>query len=122
MKPSQQTHLSGDLAGGTELTAALGAGEDLLTVLVELELVDDNVGGVDAQGDALARGLVAGEALDVDDVFETVDGGDLALVALVGTTDNGDLVVLADGDAADLFWENMLGDWVSFVGEDVERE
>ena len=96
------THLSGDLVGGTELTAALGAGQDVLTVLVKLELGDDDVGGVDAQGDALAGGLVAGDALDVDDVLEAVDGGDLALAALVGTTDNGDLVVLADGDGADL--------------------
>jgi hypothetical protein len=38
----------------------------------------------------------------VDDVFETVHGGDLALAALVGATDNHDLVILADGDAADL--------------------
>lgn len=96
-------HLSGDLVGGTELTAALGAGQDVLTVLVKLELGDDDVGGVEAQRDALAGGLVAGDALDVDDVLEAVDGGDLALTALVGATDNGDLVVLADGDGADLF-------------------
>jgi hypothetical protein len=57
---------------------------------------------VDAQRDGLAVGLVAGDALDVDDVLEAVDGGDLALTALVGATDDGDLVVLADGDAADL--------------------
>ena len=95
--------LSGDLALGLELTADLGAGQDVLTVLVELELVDDDVGRVDAQRDGLAGGLVAGDTLDVDDVLETVDGGDLALTALVGATDDGDLVVLADGDAADLF-------------------
>lgn len=96
-------HLSSDLAGGGELAAALGAGQDVLAVLVELELGDDDVGGVDAEGDGLAGGLVAGDALDVDDVFEAVDGGDLALGALVGAADNGDLVVLADGDGADLF-------------------
>lgn len=38
----------------------------------------------------------------MDDVAETVDGGDLALTALEGTTGNGDLVILADGDGADL--------------------
>lgn len=101
-------NLSRDLVGDTELTADLGAGQDALTVLVELELGDDDVGGVDAQGDALAAGLVAGDTLDVDHVLETVDGGDLALTALVGATDNGDLVVLADGDAADLFARKML--------------
>lgn len=47
-------------------------------------------------------GLLAGNTLDVDEVLETVDGGDLALLALVGTTDNGDLVILADGESADL--------------------
>lgn len=94
--------LSSDLAGGGELTAALGAGQDVLAVLVELELGNDDVGGVDAEGYGLARGLVAGDALDVDDIFQTVDGGDLALGALVGAADNGDLVVLADGDGADV--------------------
>lgn len=57
---------------------------------------------MDAQRDALAAGLVAGDTLDVNHVLETVDGGDLALAALVRATDDGDLVVLADGDAADL--------------------
>lgn len=47
-------------------------------------------------------GLLACDTLDVDEVLETVDGGDLALTALVGATDNGDLVVLADGEGADL--------------------
>lgn len=94
--------LSSNLVVGAELTANLGAGQNVLTVLVKLELGDDDVGGVDAQRDGLSRGLLANDLVDVDDVLETVDGGDLALTALVGTTDNGDLVVLADGDAADL--------------------
>jgi len=85
------------------VAAGLHAGEDGLTVLVELELGDDDVAGVDAQGDALAGGLVTGDALDVDDVFEAVDRGDLALLVLVGAADDGDLVVLADGDGADLW-------------------
>jgi hypothetical protein len=57
---------------------------------------------VDAQRNGLAGSLVAGDTLDVDHVLETVHGGNLALAALVGATDDGDLVVLADGDAADL--------------------
>lgn len=32
-------------------------------------------------------------AVDVDAVLEAVDGGNLALTALVGTADNGDLVL-----------------------------
>lgn len=50
----------------------------------------------------MAVGLLAGDALDVHDVLETVDGGDLALTTLVAATDDGDLVVLADRDGADL--------------------
>ncbi len=57
---------------------------------------------MDAQRNALAGGLVTSNTLDVDLVLETVDGGDLALTALVGSTDDGDLVILSDGDAADL--------------------
>ena len=99
--------LCSDLVLGAELTADLGPGQYVLTILVELELGDDDLGGVDAKGYRLARGLVAGDALDVDDVFETVDGGDLAFLALVGATDNHDLVILANGDAADLLRTNM---------------
>lgn len=84
------------------LTTLGNAREDLLTVLVEVKLGDDAVGGGDAEGNGLAVGLLANDTLDVDDVLQTVDGGDLALTALVGATDNGDLVVLAEGDGADL--------------------
>lgn len=38
----------------------------------------------------------------MDAELETVDGGDAALTALVGAVDDGNLVVLADGDGADL--------------------
>lgn len=85
-----------------EDTAVGDALKDLLTVLVELELGDDDLGWLDSERDGLSVGLLAGDTLDVDDVLETVDGSDLALTALVGATDNGDLVVFADGDGADL--------------------
>lgn len=93
----------GGLALETSLAAGLDALQDGLAVLVELQLGDDDVGGVDAQRDGLARDLLAGDTLDVDDVLETVHGGDLALLVLVGAADDLDLVILADGDAADLF-------------------
>lgn len=57
---------------------------------------------MDTDGDGLARRLLLDDALDVDDIFETVDGDDLALAALVGASDNGNLIVLSDGDGADL--------------------
>lgn len=87
------------LVGDTSGSDAL---DDVLTVLVELELGDLDLGGSDADWDGLAVGLLAGDALNVDDIFETVDGGDLALTALVGATLDDNLVVLADGNGADL--------------------
>lgn len=93
----------GGLALGTSLAAGLDALQDGLAVLVELQLGDDDVGGVDAQRDGLAGDLLAGDTLDVDHVLETVHGGDLALLVLVGAADDLDLVILADRDAADLF-------------------
>ena len=72
-----------------------------------MKLGDDDLGWVDAQWDGLAGGLLADDTLDVNDVLETADGGDLSLTALVGATDNGDLIILADWDGADLV--SLLG-------------
>lgn len=93
------------LALVTSLTAGLDTLQDGFTVLVELQLGDDDVGGVNAQRDGLARDLLAGDTLNVDHVFETVDRGHFALLVLVGAADNSDLVILANGDAADLLLE-----------------
>jgi hypothetical protein len=90
------------LSLGLLLTANLDALEDVLTVLVELELGDDDVAGVDAEGDAGSGCLVAGDALDMNDILEAVDRGHLALLVLVRAADDLDLIILADGDAADL--------------------
>jgi hypothetical protein len=84
------------------LTALGNAGEDVLTVLVHVQLGDDDVGGGDRDGDALAVALVAGDLLNVDDELETVGGGDLALTALLGTAGDGNVVADTDGDGADL--------------------
>lgn len=50
----------------------------------------------------LTTGFLADDTLNVNDVFETVYRGDFALLALVGTTDNGDFVILSDWNRADL--------------------
>jgi len=88
--------------------------ENGLTVLVELQLGDDDLGGVDADWDGLKVGLLVGDTLNVDNVFETVDRGDLALLALVVPTDNGNLIILADWYASNLYvyssqFYNVLG-------------
>lgn len=85
-----------------DLAASLDALQYALTVLVELQLGDDDLGWVDADGDGLSRGLLLDDALDVHDVLKTVDGGDLAFAALVGASNDSDFIVLSDGDGADL--------------------
>lgn len=51
------------------------------TDLVDLELGDFDVAGVDADGAGLARDLFAVEALDVDDIAFSVASNNLALSA-----------------------------------------
>lgn len=87
---------------GDLLAAGLDAGKDVLAVLVEVQLGNDHVAGVDADGHSLTGGLLAGDTLDMDDVLEAVHRGDLALLVLVGAANDLDLVALADGDAPDL--------------------
>lgn len=80
------------------LPSQADAFQNLLSVLVELEFGNLDLARGDADGDALAVALLATHTLDVHDVFEAIDGGDLALAALVGASLDDDLVVFADGD------------------------
>lgn len=96
-----------------DLATGLDALQDGLTILVKLELGDDDLGGVDAERDGLSRGLLADNTLDVNDVLETVDGGDLSLTTLVGATNNGDLVILADWDRANLTLLDKFWCWLA---------
>jgi hypothetical protein len=84
------------------LTTLGDARKEGLTVLVDVQVGDDQVGGGQTDGDGLAVGLLADNTLNVNDVLQTVDGGDTALTALLGTTGNGDGVVNAEGNSADL--------------------
>ena len=68
-----------------------------LPVLVQLDRRDDDVAGVDANGDGCTVRLVALDAVDMDYPLLAVDLGDLALPTLVLAPDNPDLIVLADG-------------------------
>jgi hypothetical protein len=81
--------------------------EDVLPVLVKLELDDLDLGGRDSDRYRLAVALLAADALDVDNVFETVDGSDFALATLVGSTLNDDLVIFADRDGFDLSMKSI---------------
>jgi hypothetical protein len=57
---------------------------------------------VDAERNRGTGRLLADDTLDVNDVLQAVDGGDLALTALVGTANDGDFVILSDWDRSDL--------------------
>jgi hypothetical protein len=57
---------------------------------------------VDTNGDRGTVEFLAGDTVDVDDPLLTVDLDDLALTALEGTTNNHNLVILADRDGTGL--------------------
>jgi len=81
-----------------DFATVLDALKYALTILVELQLVDDDVARVNTQRNGLTDGLLPNDCRDVNDVFETVDGSDLALATLVGTSDDGDFIIFSDGD------------------------
>ena len=74
----------------------------VLAVLVNLQLCNHDLARRYAHRYARPVRLLFRDSLDVDDIFETVHGGDFAFAAFVGATGNGDFVVFADGDGADL--------------------
>ena len=75
--------------------------DELLTVLVHLELGDDDVRRVDRDERGLAGELCDGNGLDVDPHRPELDGGDAAGPAPELATDDLNLVIAADGEALD---------------------
>ena len=84
---------------GSLATLAL---EDVLSVLVQLQLGDLHLGGVETDLGSGAVHLLAGQTLDVDHPLLSVDFHDLALLALVGATEHLHLVTLHHGHSTDL--------------------
>ena len=76
--------------------------QKVLSVLVELQIGDLDLGGINAD---LRRGsvhLLTGDSLDVDDPLLSVDLRHLSLLALEGATSHLHLIALHDGDGVDL--------------------
>ena len=71
--------------------------KDCPPILVKLEGGNNDIAWVDANGNRRAVRLVPLDAIDVDDPLFTVDLSDLSLATLVLSTDNPDLVILANG-------------------------
>ena len=83
---------------GFLIPTLLDALQYVFPILVQLQLGDHDLAGVDAERHALSITLLAGDTFDVNDVFETIDGGDFTVAAFVGASDDGDFVVFADGN------------------------
>merc|ERR1719277_2380379 len=77
-------------------------GQQGLPVLVELDLGDHDLGGVDADLHCLPVGLLACHALDEDPELLAVAAHDFAFAVMVAAPEDHDLVVLADGDGPDV--------------------
>lgn len=101
-------HVGHGHIGLSELALALVADrtvlalQDLLAVLVQLELGDHDLGGVNADGHRLAVGLLTHNTLDVDHELLAVDRGHAAFTVLERATDDRDFVALDDRDRANL--------------------
>lgn len=94
-------HVLGLLGDGGGLTFTALAGEDVLAEAGELELGDEDVGGVDGDVDGLLLGVFAGGLVNVDAPLEAVALGDLTFDTLELAAEDLDFVFLADGHGAD---------------------
>ena len=74
----------------------------ILPILVNLQLRNHDLARRYAQWCTCPIRLFSRDSLKVNDVFETVNRGDLAFAAFVGTTNYGDFVIFADRDGANL--------------------
>lgn len=82
--------------------AALLAVKKSLSVLVKLELCDDNFAGVNANIDCCTVDLFPCYPLNVDNPFLPVYGNHLAFSALVCASDYADLVIFSHWNRPDL--------------------
>ena len=73
-----------------------------LPISVQLQLRDHDFARCDTQWHALPVRLLAHNSLDVNHIFQTIDGEDLAFAAFVRTAGDEDFVVFAEGDGFDL--------------------
>jgi len=92
------------LSLGHSLELSLGTTiQNLLSVFVHFQFDDLHVGSVNADRDSGAVGLLALNALDVNNVFLSVDLSDFAsLLSLVMAPGDDDFIVLSYGHASDI--------------------
>lgn len=73
-----------------------------LSGVTQVQLVNDNLRWVNVDWDRSTRGLLLGQLLELDGELQSVDRADLALRALLGTSDNDNLVLLSDWQRRDV--------------------
>lgn len=104
--PCQRISLD-NLLGVTTLSS-----NQSLSVLVQVKLGDDKLGWVDVDWDGSTVGLLLGQLVNLDGEFQSVNRRDLTLLALLGTTDNKNLVLLSDWKSLDLvLLLELLREW-----------
>lgn len=79
-----------------------------LSLVVQVQLGDDNLGWVNVDWDRSTRRLLDLQLLDLHGELQSVDGGDLTLRTLLGASDNGDLVLLSDRNGLDVVLLSQL--------------
>ena len=93
------------------IRVTLLASEKSLAVLVESEVGDLDVGGVDGDLSLLSVHLLLDEFLNVDAPFAAVNFNDFAFTVLVGSTDDLDHVSASDGDGtSEVLSGELLGE------------
>ena len=76
--------------------------QDSLSGLVKSQLGDDAVGSIKTDINILTIGLLLGATLNVDNVFLSVDSGDLTLGTFKFTSGDHDFVISYDGHGSDV--------------------
>lgn len=79
-----------------------------LSLVVQVQLGDDNLGRVNVDGDRSTGRLLDLQLLNLHRELQSVDSGDLALGALLGASDDGDLVLLSDRNGLDVVLLSQL--------------
>ncbi|KAH3677661.1 hypothetical protein OGATHE_000315 [Ogataea polymorpha] len=81
-----------------------------LSVFVQVQFGDDNLGWMDVDWHAGTVGFLFGQFFELDGVFQSVHRGDGSLLALLGTSDNENLVVLSHWESLDfVLFSELLG-------------
>lgn len=75
----------------------------ILPILVKLQFRNDDFAWRNPDWRTRPVRLLSRDSFNVDNVFETVDGGNLAIAAFMPATDYGNFIVFANRDGANLW-------------------